>query len=61
MLGLVQDEPNDQDRVEEVDGLRFVLDGTLAGHLESFLPLTVDYNERSWYGIRVRPFRQTCC
>jgi hypothetical protein len=61
VLGLVQDEPNDKDRVEEVNGLRFLLDGTLAGHLERFFPLTVDFDDRYWTGIRVRPFRGGGC
>ena len=61
MLGLVQDEPAARDRVEEVEGLRFIVDETLAGHLERFLPLTVDFDDRFWHGLRVRPNRQTCC
>ena len=61
MLGLVQDEPTELDQVKEVEGLCFVLDRTLAGHLERFLPLTVDYDERYWFGLRIRPTRRTCC
>ena len=61
MLGLVQDEPADRDRREEVEGLTFVIDATLAGHLERHLPLAVDYSEDSWEGLTVRPTRQGCC
>jgi hypothetical protein len=61
VLGLVQDEPAENDRIHEIEGLRFVIDGTLAGHLERFFPVNVDYDERHWVGIRVKPNRQTSC
>jgi len=64
VLGLVQDEPAELDRQQEVEGLKFVVDGTVANHLERFFPLTVDFDDRFWGGIRVRPFRpssSSCC
>jgi hypothetical protein len=58
---LVQDEPNERDRVHEEDGLQFLIDEDLAGHLERYFPISVDYDDRYWYGLRVRPTRATCC
>jgi hypothetical protein len=61
VLGLVQDEPTDRDRTHETDGLRFLMDRELAVHLERYFPIKVDYDERYWYGLRVRPTRAACC
>jgi hypothetical protein len=47
--------------VEEVGGLRFVLDRVLAGHLERYFPFAVDYDDRFWFGLRVRPSRGKFC
>jgi len=37
-VGLVLDEPKAEDRVEEVDGLKFVLDGELVSGLGQYCP-----------------------
>lgn len=47
--------------MHEVDGLKFLLDGDLAGRLEHYLPLQVDYDDQYWFGIRVRASRRTAC
>ncbi len=58
---MVQDEPNERDKVHEADGLQFLMDQDLVGHLERYFPISVDYDDRYWYGLRVRPSRSTCC
>jgi hypothetical protein len=59
---LVLDEPTERDQVEEVGGLQFVLDNEMASRLADYLPLQVDYDERFWFGVRVKPSRQgSCC
>lgn len=46
--------------MHEVSGLKFLLDKTLAGHLEVYLPFRVDYDDRYWAGLRVRVSRGGC-
>jgi len=58
---LVQDEPTEQDQVHESDGMQFLMDRELVGHLERYFPINVDYDERYWYGLRVRPTRASSC
>lgn len=61
MLGLVLDEPTESDEREDVDGMPFLMDGTLVNGLKPYFPLRVDYDERYWAPIRVTPNRNTCC
>jgi hypothetical protein len=58
---LVLDEPNEADRLEEVGGMTFLIDRQVAARLEHYLPLQVDYDDRSWFGIRVRASRRSAC
>jgi hypothetical protein len=58
-VGLALDEPKDGDKVEEVDGLKFLVDDELAGNLAPYLPFLVDYDDRYWFGVRVRVSRRT--
>jgi hypothetical protein len=60
-VGLVLDEPTERDKVEEVGGLKFLLDGDVATRLENYLPLQVDYDDRFWMGFRIRTSRRTAC
>ena len=61
MLGLVLDEPTERDTVQEVGDLKFLLDRELASSLTPYLPLQVDYDDRFWFGIRVRASRSGGC
>ena len=47
--------------MHEIDGLRIVMDEALANHLQRYLPLTIDYDDRHWYGLRVRTNARACC
>jgi hypothetical protein len=38
-----------------------LVDRELAGNLERYFPIRVDYDERYWFGIRVLPTRKACC
>lgn len=62
-MGLVLDEPKDADKVEEVDGLKFLVDGEMMNGLGQYLPFQVDYDDRFWFGVRVRVSRKSasCC
>jgi len=62
-VGLVLDEPKEQDKVEEVGGLKFLCDGEMLNGLGQYLPFQVDYDERFWFGVRVRVSRKAagCC
>lgn len=61
MLGLVQDEPAEEDRVEQVEGMTFLMDAKLASGLERYFPIRVDYDERYWAPIRVSTSRASAC
>jgi hypothetical protein len=62
-VGLVLDEPKAEDKVEEVDGIKFLVDGEVLSGLTQYLPFQVDYDERFWFGVRVRLLRKAagCC
>jgi hypothetical protein len=60
-LGLVLDEPTAKDKVEKVGDLQFVVDGELASGLAAYLPVEVDYDDRQWFGLRVKAHRAACC
>jgi len=57
-VGLVLDEPKAEDKVEEGDGLKFVLDGEMVNGLAQYVPFQVDYDDRFWFGVRVRVSRK---
>ncbi len=43
--------------------MQFVIDAELVAGLQQYFPLQVDFDERTWHGIRVRVSRTTtsCC
>ncbi len=47
--------------MQEVGGIKFLLDGDVATRLEHYLPLQVDYDDRFWMGFRIRTSRRTAC
>ncbi len=54
-LGWVLDEPTERDKIQEIKGIRFIFDMDTWYRLQPFFPLTIDYNEHSWFGgIRVK-------
>ena len=57
-MGLVLDEPKEKDKVEEVDGLKFLVDGEMMNGLSQYLPFQIDYDDRFWFGVRVRVSRK---
>jgi hypothetical protein len=59
-MRLVQDEPRESDRVQELGGIRFLIDRDLERRLEPYFPLQVDYFSR-WSGIKVWGSRPGFC
>lgn len=57
-MGLVLDEPKEADKTEEVGGLKFVMDGEMLNGLGQYLPFQIDYDDRIWFGVRVRVSRK---
>lgn len=41
--------------------MKFLMDRDLAVRLQRYLPIEVDYDDRLWFGIRVRVSRQGGC
>jgi hypothetical protein len=61
VLGLVLDEPTERDKIQEVGELKFLMDRELESSLGPYLPLQVDYDDRFWFGVRVRASRGGGC
>ena len=61
MLGLVLDEPTDNDHALVLDGISFHIDAAVDGLLERYYPLRVDHDPRFYQPLRVLPTRASCC
>lgn len=52
-MGLALDEPKRHDLTLEIEGQTFLVDQRLPANLESYLPFTVEYDERFAFPFRV--------
>ena len=44
--------------MQQIEDLKFLVAGELAGKLADGLPFQIDYDDRFWFGIRVRISRR---